>query len=94
MKGGNIVVGLDVGTTKICAVVAELVNGELEILGVGTAPTTGLRKGVVVDIESTVESIKNAIETAGALTGVQINAVNIGIAGGHIRDSIAMGLSG
>jgi cell division protein FtsA len=94
LKGGNIVVGLDVGTTKICAVVAELVNGELEILGVGTAPTTGLRKGVVVDIESTVESIKNAIETAGALTGVQINAVNIGIAGGHIKGFNSYGAVG
>jgi cell division protein FtsA len=94
LKGGNIVVGLDVGTTKICAVVAELVNGELEILGVGTAPTTGLRKGVVVDIESTVESIKNAIETAGSLTGVQINAVNIGIAGGHIKGFNSYGAVG
>jgi cell division protein FtsA len=94
LKGGNIVVGLDVGTTKICAVVAELVNGELEILGVGTSPTTGLRKGVVVDIESTVESIKNAIETAGSLTGVQINAVNIGIAGGHIKGFNSYGAVG
>lgn len=94
MKGGSIIVGLDVGTTKICAVVGEFVNGELEILGVSTVASKGLRKGVVVDIESTVESIRNAIETAGSLTGVQINAVNIGIAGGHIKGFNSYGAVG
>jgi cell division protein FtsA len=94
LRGGNIIVGLDVGTTKICAVVGELVNGELEIIGVSTSDSTGLRKGVVVDIESTVGSIKNAIETAESLTGVQINAVNIGIAGGHIKGFNSYGAVG
>ncbi len=94
MKGGNIIVGLDVGTTKICAVIGQLVNGELEIIGVSTSASTGLRKGVVVDIESTVESIKNAIDTAESLTGVQINAVNIGIAGGHIKGFNSYGAIG
>lgn len=94
MKEGNIIVGLDVGTTKICAVVGALVNGELEILGVSTSPSTGLRKGVVVDIESTVESMRNAVKTAESLTGVQINAVNIGIAGGHIKGFNSYGAVG
>jgi cell division protein FtsA len=94
LRGGNIIVGLDVGTTKICAVVGELVNGELEIIGVSTSDSTGLRKGVVVDIESTVGSMKNAIETAESLTGVQIHAVNIGIAGGHIKGFNSYGAVG
>jgi len=94
LRGGNIIVGLDVGTTKICAVVSELVQGELEIIGVSTADSTGLRKGVVVDIESTVGSIRNAIDTAESLTGVQINAVNIGIAGGHIKGFNSYGAVG
>lgn len=94
MRGGHIIVGLDVGTTKICAVVGELFNGELKIIGFSTSDSTGLRKGVVVDIESTVVSIKNAIETAESLTGVQINAVNIGIAGGHIKGFNSYGAVG
>ena len=94
MKGSNIIVGLDVGTTKICAVVGELENDDLKIIGVSTSDSTGLRKGVVVDIESTVGSIKNAIETAESLTGVQINAVNIGIAGGHIKGFNSYGAIG
>jgi len=57
----NGIAGLDVGTTKICAVVGEVVEGEIEIQGVGTSVSTGLRKGVVANIESTVESIKKAI---------------------------------
>lgn len=94
MRGGNIIVGLDVGTTKICAVVGELVNSEIEILGVSTSASKGLRKGVVVDIEATVESIKNAVKTAESLTGIQINAVNIGIAGGHIKGFNSYGAIG
>src|SRR4030066_249823 len=82
---GDIIVGLDVGTTKICAVVGEVVDGELEMRGVSTSASTGLRKGVVVNIESTVESIKNALKTAGSFTGVEINAVYVGISGGHIK---------
>jgi cell division protein FtsA len=88
------IVGLDVGTTKICAVVGEVVNGELEIRGVGTAASKGLRKGVVVDIESTVESIKNAVKTAESFTGVEINAVYVGIAGSHIKGFNSYGAVG
>jgi cell division protein FtsA len=91
---GNIIVGLDVGTTKICAVVGELVEGELEIRGISTSASTGLRKGVVVNIESTVESIKNAVKTAESITGVEINAVYVGIAGGHIKGFNSYGAVG
>ena len=93
MKRGFIV-GLDVGTTKICAVVGEVVNGELEIRGVSTSASKGLRKGVVVDIESTVESIKNAVKTAESFTGVEINAVYVGIAGNHIKGFNSYGAVG
>ena len=93
-RHGNIIVGLDVGTTKICAVVGELIEGELEIRGISTSASTGLRKGVVVDIESTVESIKNAVKTAESITGVEINAVYVGIAGGHIKGFNSYGAVG
>lgn len=84
-KRDHILVGLDIGTTKICAIVAEAVDaGGLNIIGVGSSPSRGLRKGVVVDIESTVESIKKAVEEAELLAGVQINSVYTGIAGSHI----------
>jgi cell division protein FtsA len=84
-KKDNIVVGLDVGTTKICAIVGEKMVDGVEIIGVGTHPSKGLRKGVVVNIESTVESIKRAVEEAELMAGCEINSVYCGIAGGHIR---------
>ena len=84
-KEKNIVVGLDVGTTKICCVVAEIVEGELEIIGLGTHPSRGLRKGVVVNIEATVESITSAVEEAELMAGVEVSSVYAGIAGGHIK---------
>jgi len=59
---GNIVVGLDIGTTKICAVVGEATDNSINIIGIGTHPSIGLRKGVVVNIEATVKSIKKAVE--------------------------------
>jgi cell division protein FtsA len=82
---GNIIVGLDVGTTKICAVVGEITNGGIEIKGVSTSSSSGLRKGVVVNIEATVESIRNAVKNAESSTGVEINSVYVGISGGHIK---------
>ena len=84
-KRDQILVGLDIGTTKICAIVAEMTDaGGLSIIGVGSSPSRGLRKGVVVDIESTVESIKKAVEEAELMAAVQINSVYTGIAGSHI----------
>ncbi|HID98210.1 MAG TPA: cell division protein FtsA [Thermodesulfobacteriaceae bacterium] len=81
----DIVVGLDIGTTKICAVVGEVLEDEIEIVGVGTHPSVGLRKGVVVNIDSTVNSIRKAVEEAELMAGHEISAVTIGIAGSHIK---------
>ncbi len=91
---GNIIVGLDVGTTKICVVVGEVINNKIEILGVSSSPSTGLRKGVVVNIEATVNSIRKAVETAETVSGVEINSVYVGISGGHIKGFNSIGASG
>ncbi len=81
----SIVVGLDIGTTKICTVVAEVADGQVNIIGIGTHPSKGLRKGVVVNIDSTVQSIKKAVEEAELMAGVHLTSVYAGIAGGHIK---------
>ena len=94
MKHNDIIVGLDVGTTKICAVVGAVSNGRLEFLGVSSSPSTGLRKGVVIDIEITVASIKNAVQEAESLTGVEINAIRVGVSGGHIKGFNSFGAVG
>ncbi len=85
-RDANIVVGLDIGTTKICAIIAE-VNGTraVDIIGIGTSPSKGLRKGVVVNIDVTVESIRRAIAEAELMAGVKPGAAFVGIAGGHIK---------
>jgi cell division protein FtsA len=88
----NIVVGLDIGTTKICAVVGEVSGGKINIIGTGTHPSIGLRKGVVVNIESTVESIKKAVEEAELMAGCEISSVFAGIAGGHITGFNSRGI--
>ena len=80
----EVIVGLDIGTTKIAAVVGEVTDEGLTILGVGTHPSKGLRKGVVVNIDSTVNSIRAAIEEAEHMSGCEIGTVFAGIAGGHI----------
>jgi cell division protein FtsA len=81
----RIIAGLDIGTTKICAIIAEVSNDEiLDIIGVGTSPSIGLRKGVVVDIDDTVESIETAIAKAERMAGIEIDSVYVGIAGSHI----------
>ncbi len=82
---GEIIVGLDIGTTKICAVVGEMSHGIIEIIGIGSHPSEGLRKGVVINIEKTVNSIKEAIEEAETMAGCEIGSVYAGIAGGHIK---------
>ena len=84
-KKDNIVVGLDIGTTKVCAIVAEVTDDGIEIIGIGSHPSKGLRKGVVVNIESTVEATKKAVEEAELMAGCDINVVYAGISGGHIR---------
>ena len=82
---GEIIVGLDIGTTKICAVVGEVRDDAVEIIGMGSYPSDGLRKGVVINIEHTVNSIKEAIEEAETMAGCEISSVYAGIAGGHIK---------
>ena len=82
----QIIVGLDIGTTKTRAIVAEArEDGKAHVIGVGTSLSRGLRKGVVVNIESTVESIRRAVDEAEMKSGTQINSVHVGIAGSHIK---------
>ena len=84
-KKNSIVVGLDIGTSKVCAIVGEMTEKGVEITGVGSHPSQGLRKGVVINIESTVSSVKKAIEEAELMAGCEIHTVFTGIAGGHIK---------
>src|SRR5262244_1690930 len=84
-RGHHIVVGLDIGTTKICAIIGDVKsNGVVDVLGVGTHPSRGLKKGVVVNIDSTVESIRQAVDDAQLMAGIEVGSVYVGIAGGHI----------
>ncbi|MGH7370029.1 MAG: cell division protein FtsA [Candidatus Methylomirabilaceae bacterium] len=82
---GEVITGLDIGTTKICVIVAEVTEGGVEIIGCGTSPSHGLRKGVVVNIDATVESIKSAVEAAEAMAAISLESAFVGIAGGHIK---------
>jgi cell division protein FtsA len=84
-KKHSIVVGLDIGTSKICAVVGEMTERGLEIIGVGTHASQGLRKGVVINIEATVNSLKKAVEEASLMAGCEIHTVFTSISGGHIK---------
>ena len=84
-KKNNIVVGLDIGTSKVCAVIGEMTENGVEIIGVGSHPSQGLRKGVVINIEGTVNSVKKAIEEAGLMAGCEIHTVFTSISGGHIK---------
>ena len=84
-KRDELIVGLDIGTTKICAIVGEITNDGIDIVGIGSYPSKGLRKGVVINIELTVSSIKRAIEEAELMAGCEITSVFAGIAGGHIK---------
>ncbi|MEZ5558806.1 MAG: cell division protein FtsA [Pseudomonadales bacterium] len=87
------VVGLDIGTSKVAAIVGEIgPDGELEIIGIGTHPSRGLKKGVVVNIESTVQSIQRAVEEAELMAGCEIDSVYAGIAGSHIRSLNSHGI--
>lgn len=82
----ELIIGLDIGTSKICAVVGELRPDRIvDIIGIGSHPSVGLRKGVVINIENTVDSIKEAIEEAETMAGCEISSVYTGIAGGHIK---------
>ena len=89
----NMIVGLDIGTSKVVAIVGEISpQDEIEIIGIGSHPSKGLKKGVVVNIESTVHSIQRAVEEAELMAGCQIHSVYAGIAGSHIRSLNSHGI--
>ena len=88
----DLIVGLDIGTTKIGVIVAERTESGLDVVGMGTHPSRGLRKGVVVDIDATVASIKSAVEEAELMADCEITSVYAGIAGGHIRSFNSHGI--
>ncbi|HLW24986.1 MAG TPA: cell division protein FtsA [Steroidobacteraceae bacterium] len=89
----NLLVGLDIGTSKVVAIVGEVkADGALEIIGIGTHPSRGLKKGVVVNIESTVQSIQRAVEEAELMAGCEIHSVYAGIAGSHVRSLNSHGI--
>jgi cell division protein FtsA len=88
-----VIAGLDIGTTKVCAVIGRIGAYEtIDILGVGSSPSNGLRKGVVVNIESTVHSVASAIEKAELMAGIEVKSVFAGIAGGHITGRNSKGV--
>ena len=89
----KMIVGLDIGTSKVVAIVGEISDdGQIEIVGIGSNPSRGMKKGVVVNIESTVQSIQRAIEEAELMAGCQIHSVYVGIAGSHIRSLNSHGI--
>jgi cell division protein FtsA len=89
----NLIVGLDIGTSKVVAIVGEInENNQIEVIGIGTHPSRGLKKGVVVNIESTVHSIQKAVEEAELMAGCDIHSVYAGIAGSHIRSLNSHGI--
>lgn len=89
----SLIVGLDIGTSKVVAIVGEIASdGTVEVIGVGSNPSRGLKKGVVVNIESTVQSIQRAIEEAELMAGCEIRSVYAGIAGSHIRSLNSHGI--
>src|SRR5512147_1978547 len=89
----NLIVGLDIGTSKVVAIVGEMTyDGKIEVIGIGSHPSRGLKKGVVVNIESTVHSIQRAVEEAELMAGCQIHSVYAGIAGSHVRSLNSHGI--
>jgi len=90
---GKMIVGLDIGTSKVVAMVGELGDdGGIEVVGIGSHPSRGMKKGVVVNIESTVQSIQRAVEEAELMAGCQVHSVYAGIAGNHIRSLNSHGI--
>lgn len=84
-RNEEIIVGLDIGTTKIACIIGEVTDDGIDIIGIGSHPSTGLRKGVVINIDATINSIKKAVEEAELMAGCEVNTVYAGIAGGHIK---------
>jgi cell division protein FtsA len=92
MRKTQVLAGLDVGTTKVCALIGELTPNGVDIVGIGQHPSRGLRKGMVVNIDSTVEAIKGAIADAEQMAGVEVEAVYTSIGGGHISGINSQGV--
>ncbi|MFL0796817.1 MAG: cell division protein FtsA [Cellvibrionaceae bacterium] len=93
VQNDNIIVGLDIGTSKVVAIVGQLNDeGKMDVIGIGSHKSNGLKKGVVVNIESTIQSIQRAIEEAELMAGCQITSVYAGIAGSHIRSLNSHGI--
>lgn len=88
---GEVICGLDIGTTKVAAIIGEVTATGVEILGVGTSPSEGLRNGVVVNIEATTNSIAQAVQEAEQMAAAEVQSVYVGIAGGHIRGFNSLG---
>ncbi|NOQ16118.1 MAG: cell division protein FtsA [Methyloprofundus sp.] len=89
----NLIVGLDIGTSKVAAIVGELnEDGEIEVIGIGSTPSRGLKKGVVINLEATVTSIQRAIEEAELMAGCEISSVYAGIAGSHVKSLNSHGI--
>ncbi len=94
MTDGQIIVGLDIGTTKICTVIGELASdGVLDIIGEGTVPSDGLRKGVVVNLERTIASVRQSIAAAERVAGVDVGDAWVGIAGSHLKAMTSHGMA-
>lgn len=90
----SLVVGLDIGTSKVTVLVGEIKNDDsIELIGIGHHPSRGLKKGVVVDIESTVQSIQRAVEEAELMAGCEIHSVHAGLAGSHVRSFNSHGIT-
>ncbi|MCH9698914.1 MAG: cell division protein FtsA [Gammaproteobacteria bacterium] len=89
----NIIVGLDIGTSKVAAIVGEVnLDGDVEIVGLGQSPSRGLKKGVVVNLETTVNSIQRSVQEAELMAGCDIKSVYVGIAGSHIQSLNSHGI--
>jgi cell division protein FtsA len=91
---GDIVVGLDIGTTKICTVIGEVIDphGGIGVLGVGLSPSLGIRRGVVVDIDTTVAGIEDSVQKAQRMAGVDVHSVVVGVTGEHIASLNSRGV--
>ena len=91
-RKSNVLVGLDIGTTKTTVIVGEFTETGIDIIGIGTSPAKELRKGLVVNIESMVEAIKMAVEEAEHMSGCRINSAYVGIAGSHVKGQNSLGI--
>src|SRR6202158_461704 len=93
MPEQTVLVSIDVGTTKVCVLIAEVSrNGGLDVIGFGQAPSDGLRKGVVIDIDRTVQSVTSAVEAAERLSGFKVRSAFVGISGNHISSQTSRGM--